>query len=122
MLEGILEKNSDTVAVVTPTRKPVLNRYFIELHVAVPHDAPRILYDQLRRHKALEFIQVLGDWLADEGLKDEVSNLNVTTLGQVMLLCSHRVIDLIRSQDIWAIAHIRSSDQIGGLSRVTGKA
>lgn len=108
--------------VITATPKPVLSRYFIELHVTVPADAPRLLADQLRRNEAVQFIHVLEDWLADQGLRDEVSNLTITVMGQVMVLCSHRVIDLIREQDIWAIAHIRSSDQVTGWQSLGGRA
>jgi hypothetical protein len=120
MIDGIFEENRPT-PIVSTARKPLLSRYFIELHVAENDETPRILMDQIRRHKALEFIQVVRDWIKDNELADELSALSITAMGQVMIVCSHHMIDLIREQDIWAIAHIRSSSQAGDLRSISGK-
>jgi hypothetical protein len=120
MFEGI-SKNNDAFTVVTPAKPPLKSRYFIELHVPEKENASRIVMDEIRRHQAIEFIQILNEWADDNNISDEVTSLSSTVLGQVMIVCTRRVIDLIRTQDVWAIAHIRSSDQVSDLSRVSGR-
>lgn len=120
MVQGILEEETK-YPIVTAVKKPVKNRYFIELHVPENADTPRVVLDEIRRHNALEFIQVLREWVKDHAMEDEISSLSITAMGQVMIVCSHKMIDFIREQDIWAIAHIRSSAQAGDLRSISGK-
>jgi hypothetical protein len=91
--------------------KPVSGRYFIELHVTIDPEASRAAQDQTRRHQAIEFVRVITEWLRDNSMSKDVSDLSVTAMGQVMIVCTRPVIDMIREQDVWAVAHIRSSDQ-----------
>jgi hypothetical protein len=122
MLEVIFKEHekeqSLNVQANVPAKKPNKNRYFIELLVREDHEVTRALIDGIRAHKAHEFISILRDWMRDSDLKDDVSSLSVTAMGQVMIVCTHRVIDFIRAQDMWAIAHIRSADQIGALKNI----
>jgi len=99
-------------------RKATQSRFFIELHVNGGRETSRAILDHLRRQQALEFTQIVGEWLRDHGLGEDVSNLSVTAMGQVMIVCTPRVIDQIRDQDVWGIAHIRSSDQFSKLNRI----
>ncbi|HVY12915.1 MAG TPA: hypothetical protein VHB73_05055 [Alphaproteobacteria bacterium] len=110
MIEDVLQNKEKTIS-RQPAKPSIKSRYFIELQVAFDSEAPRFLQDQLRRHSAIEFVRVIGEWLKDNAMEADVSSLSVTALGQVMIVCTRPVIDLIREQDIWAIAHIRSSDQ-----------
>jgi hypothetical protein len=122
MLETTL--GGDKKKNVTATaKKPAAatHRYFIELHVPEEPDATRMLMDEIRRHRAYEFIQVLRDWLKDHALLEDVAGLSVTAMGQIMIVCTHRVIDMVRTQDVWAIAHIRSSDRVGNLKDIYRK-
>ncbi|NDE91071.1 MAG: hypothetical protein EB059_08060 [Alphaproteobacteria bacterium] len=124
MIEVILSEDKKPpvkLPVVSAAKKPPFNRYFIELHVPEDRDASRILMDEIRRHTALEFIGVLRDWAKNENMVGDLSSASVTAMGQVMIVCSHRLIDLVREQDVWAISHIRSSDQSGDLHRLSGK-
>ncbi|MDX1923203.1 MAG: hypothetical protein SFW65_08760 [Alphaproteobacteria bacterium] len=124
MIEAILteeQKKPLKEPVVTAAKKPVYSRYFIELHVPENREASRVLMTEISRHAALEFIQVLRDWVKHEHMASELSSVSVTAMGQVMIVCSHRLIDMVREQDIWAISHIRSADQAGDLRRISGK-
>lgn len=116
MFENVLEQNKKNV-IVAGVKRPATSRYFIELHVSNATTTSRPVLDQMRRHKALEFMQIVGEWLKEHDLAEDVTSLSVTAMGQVMIVCSNRVIDHIREQDIWAIAHIRSSDQFSKLSK-----
>jgi hypothetical protein len=123
MITELIHKDKEVLS-ITPVKRPVNSRYFIELQVTTDPDAPRFLKDEIRRHGAIEFARVIGEWLKDNDLQGEVSDLSVTALGQIMIVCTTQVINLIRAQDIWAIAHIRSSDQFNDTSlikRVTTK-
>jgi hypothetical protein len=111
--------NESDTALQDAVREAPKSRYFVELHVPEKPGATRILMDEIRRHKALEFMQVLNEWLDDHGMRADVRSLTTTAMGQVMIVCTHRVMDLIRAQDIWAIAHIRCSDQVTDLKRVS---
>lgn len=115
MIEEALQDAGKNAA-VSRAQKPVNSRYFIELHVAVDHEASRVAQDQNRRHQAIEFVRIVSEWLRDNKMEKEVSDLSVTAMGQVMIVCTRPVIDMIREQDIWAIAHIRSSDQFNQTS------
>lgn len=117
MFETVLEQNKKST-LVAGAKKPANSRYFIELHVADSHETSRPILDQMRRHKALEFMQIVVEWLREHEMADDVASLSVTAMGQVMIVCTNRVIDQIREQDIWAIAHIRSSDQFSKMARV----
>lgn len=117
MIEEVIQEK-EQIPGLNQAKRPVNSRYFIELHVTTAPDAPRLLVDEIRRHSAIEFVRVIGEWLKDNSMEKEVSDLTVTALGQVMVVCSRSVIDLIREQDIWAIAHIRSSDQFDGHSLI----
>ena len=128
MIEAILteeQKKSGNAAsappIVTTAKKPTYSRYFIELHVPENREASRILMNEIRSHAAHEFIQVLRDWVKQDNLSSELSSVSVTAMGQVMLVCSHRLIDLVREQDIWAISHIRSAELSSDLRRISGK-
>jgi hypothetical protein len=124
MIEAILtedKKQSAHQPVVTAAKKPTYSRYFIELHVAEDREASRILMNEIRCHAAMEFIHVLRDWVKNENLVADLSSVSATAMGQVMIVCSHRLIDLVRDQDIWAISHIRSAEQSGDLRRISGK-
>lgn len=110
MIAELIHEDKEITA-VTQVKRPVNTRYFVELQVTTDPDAPRFLKDEIRRHGAIEFARVIGEWLKDNGLQGEVTDLSVTALGQIMIVCTPQVINLIREQDIWAIAHIRSSDQ-----------
>ncbi len=118
MFGSLAEHNKKSI-IVANNKKPLLSRYFIELHVPANATTSRPILDQMRRQQALEFTQLVGEWLKENGMTEEVSSLSVTAMGQVMIVCGQRVIDTIREQDIWAIAHIRSSDQFSKLSRST---
>lgn len=121
MIEAILSEEQKQ-PVVTAAKKPTYSRYFIELHVPENREASRVLMTEISRHAALEFIQVLRDWIKHENMANDLSSVSVTAMGQVMIVCSHRLIDMIREQDIWAISHIRSSDQSGDFRRISGKS
>ena len=95
----------------TGAARPASCRYFIELHVPSDTEASRTAQDQLRRHHSIEFVRIISEWLRDNNMSKEVNDLSVTAMGQVMIVCTRPVIDMIREQDIWAVAHIRSSDQ-----------
>jgi hypothetical protein len=124
MYESVVEHNSGKSIIVAGSKekKPLNSRYFIELHVAASRETSRVILDQMRRQQALEFIQIVGEWLKDHGFGEEVASLSVTAMGQVMIVCSNRVIDQIREQDVWAVAHIRSSDQFSKLARAGGRS
>lgn len=113
--------NESDAALQEAAKETPKSRYFVELHVPEKPGATRVLMDEIRRHTALEFMQVLNEWLDDHKLRQDVRSLSTTALGQVMIVCTHRVIDLIRTQDVWAIAHIRCSDQVTDLRRVSGR-
>lgn len=120
VLDNQNQKKNDHLA-LSATPKPAsqnFSRYFIELHVDTGRETSRAILDQLRRQQALEFTQIFGEWVRENGYSDDISSMSVTPMGQVMMVCSNRVIDQIRDQDVWAIAHIRSSDQFSKLSRV----
>lgn len=117
MFEEILEESKGLSAMSAP-RALAMTRYFLELHVEISGEKSRILQDEIRRHKAFEFIEVMGEWFKDFEIAGEVSSMSVTAMGQVMIVCTHRVIDLIRSQDVWGITHIRATDQRTDLSRI----
>ena len=110
MIEELIQEQERAPSMVQ-AKKPITSRYFIELQVATDPEAPRFLRDEIRRHGAIEFVRIISEWLKDNKLQKQVAELSVTALGQVMIVCARPVIDLIREQDIWAIAHIRSSDQ-----------
>jgi hypothetical protein len=117
MHTGLVHEDKEVLS-ITPVKRPVNNRYFIELQVTADPDAPRFLKDEIRRHSAIEFARVIGEWLKDNDLQGEVSDLSVTALGQIMIVCTQQVINLIREQDIWAVAHIRASDQFNENSMI----
>lgn len=116
-----LQQSHIKSTVVTAVKKPIYNRYFIELHVPEDREASRIIMNENRCHAALEFIKVLREWVTNDDLLKELSSVSVTAMGQVMIVCSNRLIDLIREQDIWAISHIRSAELSGDLRRISGK-
>lgn len=124
MYNGILENQNQkkqSLLALSASAKPAaqnFSRYFIELHVDTGRETSRAILDQLRRQQALEFMQIFGEWVRENSYSDDIASMSVTPMGQVMMVCSNRVIDQIRDQDIWAIAHIRSSDQFSKLSRV----
>lgn len=120
MVQSILDDEKQ-FSIVTAVKKPVKNRYFIELHVPETPDTSRVVQDEVRRHNALEFVQILREWARDNSMEDEIGSLSTTVMGQVMIVCTHKVIDFIREQDVWAIAHIRSSAQAGDLRSISGK-
>lgn len=120
MLDEVFEKTKNFHSLSEARALPKI-RYFIELHVPSGHEDSRALMDEMRRHKAFEFISIVGEWFKDNDVKDEVSSLSVTAMGQVMIVCTHKVIDLIRAQDIWGIAHIRAADQTSDLRRISGR-
>src|SRR5262249_46485420 len=117
MIAGLIHEDKEITA-VTQVKRPVNTRYFIELQVSADPGAPRFLKDEIRRHQAIEFARVIGEWLKDNELQREVTDLSVTALGQIMIVCTPQVINLIREQDIWAVAHIRSSDQFNETSLI----
>lgn len=121
MFQSDVENKLRHPDLVITGKKLTHSRYFVELQVSVPDDAPRILTDIKRRHTALEFVCALREWLHDQELTEDVSSLCLTAMGQVMIMCSHQVMDLIRAQDIWAIATIRSAETISDLQRVSEK-
>ncbi len=116
MFESAVEAKKKTNILVAGARKPINSRYFIELHVEKSQETARPVLDQMRRHKALEFTQIVSEWLGEHGMANDVASISVTAMGQVMIVCSNRVIDQIREQDVWGIAHIRSSDQFSKLA------
>jgi hypothetical protein len=117
MISGLIHEDKE-IPSITPVKRVVNSRYFIELQVTTDPGAPRFLKDELRRHNAIEFARVIGEWLKDNELQHEVSDLSVTAMGQIMIVCTPQVINLIREQDIWAVAHIRSSDQFNENSMI----
>ncbi len=128
MIEAILNeelKQSTGTAIGAPVvsvaKMPIYSRYFIELHVPENLEASRILVNEARSDAAHEFIQVLRDWVKNDNLSGELSSVSVTAMGQVMIVCSHRLIDLVRDQDIWAISLIRSAELSSDLRRISGK-
>ncbi len=89
----------------------VCSRYFIELQTGAT-DAPRRERDRMRHRQAGEFMRIIQEWLREHRKEKEVTHLSVTALGQVMIVCPRAIMDFIREQDVCAVAHIRSSDQI----------
>ena len=128
MIEAILNEEpkqttgpAASAPVVSVAKMPIYSRYFIELHVPENREASRIVVNEARSDASHQFIQVLRDWIKNDNLSSELSSVSVTAMGQVMIVCSHRLIDLIRDQDIWAISHIRSAELSSDLRRISGK-
>ena len=84
------------------------HRYFIELQLDDPA-VPRNREAALRRAQAAQFIDQIAAWLHDESLKDKVTSLAITALGQVQITCEQDIIDKMRDDDALHIASIRQS-------------
>ena len=87
------------------------HRYFIELHPEVGPPPPRWRETEIRREQALTFITEIGEWLKREALDYKVTDMVVTALGQVQIVCEADVITHIRSACEPTIAAIRPGAQ-----------
>jgi hypothetical protein len=89
------------------------NRYFIELQMeAELLDAPRSREAEIRRAQAAQFIDQIALWLHEESLKDKVTSMAVTALGQVQITCEQDIISRLRGDEKLQIATIRQSASI----------
>ena len=68
------------------------NHYFIELSEPAGDLLSSGTAASLRAERARAFIANLQQWLADEGLSDQLSALRITALGQIMLTCTPNLI------------------------------
>ncbi len=84
-------------------------RYFIELHMDSRDEVPRNREAELRRAKATQFIGQIKAWIEQEALKEKVSSLAITALGQVLITCEKDIIARLREDEKLDIAAIRSS-------------
>ena len=88
-----------------------LCRYYIELCCDEAAAAPRSAEGSLRRKRADDFVRMVEEWADESDFHDEIKSLQVTPLGQVAIVCSQRVIQCIRGQDVAGIASIRDGSQ-----------
>ncbi len=88
-------------------------RYFVVLQPGDRHALSPLLQRQARRTMALEFAAMLKEWIAENGLQAEVSAIDVTLFGQVLITCDPDFIDHIRGQDMLAINEIRPAQPVG---------
>ncbi len=89
------------------------NRYFIELQLETVSEMTRNRETEMRRAQAAHFIDQLATWLTEESLKDKVSSMAITAMGQVQITCEQDIIARLRNDDNMPIATIR---QGGALS------
>ncbi|MDE1900412.1 MAG: hypothetical protein KGI37_02065 [Alphaproteobacteria bacterium] len=95
------------------------NRYFIELQLDGAHEIPRNREAEIRRAQAAHFIDQIATWLHESSMKDKVSAMAVTALGQVQITCEQDVINRLRHDDNMNIATIRQSGSLAdNLSRI----
>jgi hypothetical protein len=87
------------------------HRYFIELYPESTLSPPRWREAEIRREQALAFIMEIGEWLKREALDTKVSDMVVTVLGQVQIVCEADIITQIRNAREPDIAMIRSGAQ-----------
>ncbi|NBX73808.1 MAG: hypothetical protein EBQ89_05855 [Alphaproteobacteria bacterium] len=90
-----------------PLTLAAFNRFFIELPPA--DDPHRRKQSDLQKNRAEEFVGIMQGWLIEARLAHLVRQLNVTLLGQIQIVCTAEVIDIIRKQDVVPIAAIRSA-------------
>jgi hypothetical protein len=88
------------------------NRYFIELHMDDVSDVPRNREAEIRRVQAAHFIDQIAAWLHEEELKDKVTSMAVTALGQVQITCEQDIITRLRGDETLQIATIRQSGSL----------
>jgi hypothetical protein len=84
------------------------HRYFIELQVDAGKDVSRRQEAELRRAQAEQFVSQISAWLLEEELKDKVTSVAVTALGQVLITCEQDVISRMRGNETLNIVTIRS--------------
>jgi hypothetical protein len=87
-------------------------RFFIVLPTGTPGNGPALLERPARRAAALNFVASLKEWIAENKLQDQVSNLDVTMFGQVQITCALEFIEQIRQQDMLAISEIRPAQSM----------
>lgn len=97
-------------------------RYFIELHMSGREDVPRRREAQVRRAQAEQFIGQISEWLhQEEAMKNKISSIAITALGQVLITCEQDVITRIRENEDLNIAMIRSGTPLTeSLQRIGG--
>ncbi len=88
------------------------HRYFIELHPEGGPPPPRWRETEIRREQSLIFITEIIEWLKREALDNKVTDIVVTALGQVQIVCEAEIITQIRSTCEPAIAAIRPGAQL----------
>ena len=88
------------------------NHYFIELQSDKTEPVPRYRETELRRELAAQFVEVIGEWLKEQDLDDQVSDIAITALGQVQITCEANVINQIRNQDVMEIAAVRQGSML----------
>jgi hypothetical protein len=90
-------------------------RYFIVLPPEKTATGAVSLQSEARRQVAMEFVNLLREWVVENGQQDLISDLNVTMLGQIQITCHPSFIEQIRRQDVLAIAEIRPVQNISRL-------
>ena len=85
------------------------HRYFIELHMGAESDVPRNREAEVRRAQAAQFIDQIALWLHEMELKDKVTSMAITALGQVQITCEQDIISRLRGDETLSIAAIRQS-------------
>jgi hypothetical protein len=82
-------------------------RYFIVLQPDKATSGAVSLQRQSRRQAALEFANLLREWVDENQQTQLVSSIDITVFGQIQIICSPLLIEQIQQQDILAIAEIR---------------
>jgi hypothetical protein len=96
-------------------------RYFIELHMEGRDAIPRRCEAEVRRAQATQFVSHISQWLQQEELKDKVSSIAVTALGQVLITCEEDIISRIRDDGTLNVAAIRAGKGLSqSIQRVEG--
>lgn len=85
-------------------------RYYIVLQTKDGDAGPASLHRQTRRAAAFDFVKLLREWIAEQKQEAQVSALDVTMFGQILITCAPEFIDQVRQQDILAIAEIRPAN------------
>ncbi|MDR3449647.1 MAG: hypothetical protein P4M15_07885 [Alphaproteobacteria bacterium] len=98
------------------------HRYFIELLMQETAPVPRNREAEIRRAQAAHFIDLMAAWLHDEELKDKVSSMAITALGQIQITCEKDIIGRLRADDTLHIAAIRQGAALSdSLQRLAGR-
>ncbi|QQR69618.1 MAG: hypothetical protein IPI58_02850 [Alphaproteobacteria bacterium] len=93
------------------------NRYYIELYCDERAGEPRKDMELRRQQAAMDFVSMMQEWVRETGCGEQISNISVTPMGQVMLVCTPVFVRHIRSQDVTGISSIREGSLQGEIIR-----